>query len=162
MDLQGAASALSGIPLDWIVIGAFFIIVLADALRAGSTRAAALSLSLPIAYFLYQMVSQTALLGSLTAPFSGEIAQAIIFAVIEAVLFVCCHQMFFSYDRSTSLFSAAIAGFAATAVVLVVWTETPVLQSLWHFGPVVGSIFGASYRFFWLIAAYFALAFVGS
>ena len=161
MDFQGAASALSGIPLDWIVIGAFFIIVSADALRAGSTRASALSLSFPLAFVLFQMVPQTILLGSLTNSFSNWIEQAVIFAIIEAVLFVCFHQMFFAYDRYTSLFSAAIAGLAATVAVLVVWTEAPVLQSLWHFGPFIQAVFGSSYKFFWLIAAYFALAFVG-
>jgi len=160
--VQGTLSALSAIPLDWIVIVAFFIIVSADALRAGSTHASALALSLPISSLLFKLVPQTILIGTLTASFKSEIEQVIIFAIIEVILFVCFNQMFFAYDRYTSLFSAAISGLAATIVLVAVWVQVPVLESLWQFGPSVQGIFAASYVLLWFIFAYLALAYVGS
>ncbi|MBI4090795.1 MAG: hypothetical protein HY422_02120, partial [Candidatus Komeilibacteria bacterium] len=57
---------------------------------------------------------------------------------------------------------AAIAGVAAAGVVVTMWVATPPLQSLWQFGPQVQEIFGETYRFFWLISAFAALAFVRS
>ncbi|HTR19016.1 MAG TPA: hypothetical protein VMH91_03520 [Candidatus Paceibacterota bacterium] len=161
MDFQGATSAISSVPLDVLVIGIFFLIVSADSLRSGPTRATALALSLPITLYLFQIVPKTILVGSLTASFKGEIGQLVIFLVIEAILFVCFHQMFFAYDRYSSLLNAAIAGAAATAVLVVVWIQTPVLSSLWQFGPHMQFVFGNSYSFFWFILAYFALAYVG-
>jgi|SRR5665213_218668 len=162
MDFQGALSALSAIPLDWIVIAAFFIIVSADALRSGSAHASALALSLPITSFLFKLVPQTILIGSLTASFKSEIEQVIIFAIIEAILFVCFNQMFLTYDGYTSLFSAAISGLAATIVLVAVWVQVPILESLWRFDPSILGIFGTSYVFLWFLLAYFALAYVGS
>lgn len=162
MDFNGAISALSGIPLDWIVIVAFFIIVSADALRAGSRRAATLSLSLPVTAYLFKLVPQTILLGSLSASFKSNIEQVVFFIIIEVVLFVCIHQMFAMYDGYTSLFSAAISGFAATVVVIAVWVQVPILASLWNFGPHVQHIFGNSYSLLWFVFAYFCLAYVGS
>ena len=162
MDFGSVSSTVSAVPVDWIVIGAFFIIVSADALRAGSVRACALALSFPLTFLLFQILPQTFLLSPTLASFSSPLAQAVVFLILEAILFVCLHKMLASFDVYTSFHSAVVSGFAATVVVLVVWTQTPALQSLWHFTPQLQSIFGASYRFYWLIAAYLLLAFVGS
>ncbi|HEV3245109.1 MAG TPA: hypothetical protein VG102_02025 [Candidatus Paceibacterota bacterium] len=162
MNFSSAYSALSHAPIDLLIIGIFFLLVAADALRAGSIRAAALALSLPLSSLLYQMVAQTVLLSTIVGQFSKGFEQAILFFLIEAVLFVCLHQMLSSFERYTSLLSAVVSGLAATVVVLVVWTQTPVLQSVWHFGPQIEALFGAPYRFFWFMASYLALAFLAS
>lgn len=162
MNLGSAYYVISMVPLDWIVIGAFFVIVAVDALRSGSVRACALALSFPLASILFQITSQTAGIGSVLTQFSGLVAQAVIFLIIEVVVFVCLHRMLMSYDRYKSFLSATVSGFAATVVVLTIWVQLPSLQSLWHFSPQIQHIFGSSYRFFWIIAAYLALAFVGS
>lgn len=162
MDLGGAFSAVSQIPIDWLIAGVFFIVVAADALRAGCARACALAISFPLSSLLFQLIPQTALVGAVAGQFQNSIEQALLFIILEVVLFVCVYQMLFAYDRYGSLVSTAVAGLAATIVVLVVWTQTPVLQSLWHFDSQMQNIFGASYRFLWLVGAYLALAFVGS
>ena len=162
MDFGSSLNILESIPVDWIIIGVFFLLVAADSLRAGSGHAIAFSLSLPISFFIFEAIPQTAFFGALGAQFTLPLEQAILFLVIEAVLFVCLNQMLFSFEHYTSLLSSAVAGFAATIVLLIVWVQVPALQSLWHFGPQVIAIFGASYRFFWLIGSYLALAFVGS
>lgn len=162
MNLQSALSAFSGVPADWIIIGALFIIVTADAVRAGSVRAAAIALSFPLAAVLYQLIPGTVVLSAIAKQFPTSIEQAALFAIIEIVVFVCIHQMLFSYDRYSSVLSAGVCGLAAVIAVLVVWTETPVLQSLWHFDTQIQAIFGSSYRLFWLVGSYLALAFVGS
>lgn len=162
MDFGGAFSSLSQIPIDWMIIGVFFIIVFVDAIRTGSIRAASLAVSFPLTAYLYQMLAQTALFSSVAAQFKTNLEQALIFAILEVVIFVCLHQMLRSFDTYTSIMSAAVCGLAATMAVLAAWTGVPVLQSIWHFDPLIQTIFGASYRFLWLLAAYLALAFIGS
>ncbi len=162
MNFGGAFSALSQIPIDWMIVGIFFVVVAADALRSGSFRAAAIAISFPLSALLYQMIPQTALLSAVFAQFPKAFEQALLFVILEVIIFVCLHQMLRSFDASTSLLSAGVSGLAATVAVLVVWTDLPILQSLWHFDAGIVAIFGASYRFFWLIGAYLALAFLGS
>lgn len=157
-----AFSTFSQIPIDWLLIGVFFVLVAADALRAGSTHATALSVSLPVSLFLYSTLSKTIIIGSFLGQANSSIAQAAIFLILEVILFVCINQMLYSFEHFTSLLSSTVAAFAATVVVLVIWLQVPALQSLWHFDGQIQTIFGASYSFFWLIAAYLALAYAGS
>ncbi len=161
MDFGGAFSSLSQIPLDWLIIGVFFVLVTIDAIRAGSVRAASLAISFPLSVYLYQLLSQSILISTIDKQFSSNLEQVLIFAILEVVVFVCLHQMLYSFDAYTSIISAVVCGLAATVAVLSVWTNLPILQSLWHFTPQVQGVFGTSYRFFWLIAAYLALAFIG-
>jgi hypothetical protein len=162
MNFSGAFSAFSHIPIDWLIIGVFFIVVFTDAVRAGSIRAAAISLSFPLSALLYQMIPQTVLLSTISGQFSSTIEQALIFAILEVVIFVCVHQMLSSFNAYASIFSATVSALCATVVVLVVWTQVPVLQSVWHFDATIEAVFGASYHFFWITGAYLLLAFVGS
>jgi len=162
MDLSAIYSVFSHVPVEWIVIGAFFLLIVADALRAGSVRAASLALSFPITGMLMQMIAQTALLSTVVGQLKNNIEQVILFAIIEAVIFVCVHQMLYSFDPYTSLVSSIVCGLAASVVVLVVWVETPALNAIWQFDPNIQAIFGHSFGFFWLIASYLALAFIGS
>jgi hypothetical protein len=162
MDIGSSLNALESIPVDWIIIGVFFLLVAADALRAGSAHAIALSVSLPISLFIFQAVPQTAFFGAIAAQFNQPVEQAVLFLIVEAVLFVCVNQMLFSFERYTSLLSSAVSGFAATVVLLVIWVQIPALLSVWHFDPQVRAIFSESYRFFWLLASYLALAFIAT
>lgn len=162
MDFGGAYSAFSQIPLDWLIIAVLFIVIAADALRGGTNRAAALALSFPVSYVLFQMIAHTFLLDMFIGQFSATIEQAVVFAILETIVFVCVHQMLFSYDRYSSLISATVAGLAAVIVVLVIWMQMPLLQSIWHFDGQIQAVFGASYAFFWIVGSYLALAFIGS
>lgn len=162
MDFGGAFSAFSHVPIDWLIVGVFFLIVTADAMRAGAIRAAAISLSFPLSALLYQMIPHTILLSTISSQFSSAIEQALLFAILEVVVFVCVHQMLSSFNSYASLFSAVVSGLCATIVVLVIWTQMPILQSVWHFDSTIQAIFGASYRFFWIIASYLLLAFIGA
>ncbi len=162
MDFAGAYSAISQVPVDWLVSGLIFIIVSADALRCGSIRAGAIAISLPLATFLYPMLSLTIGLSAITGHFQSQLAQDISFLVLEAILFACVHQMLYSFDRSASFLLAMLCGLAATIVVLVVWAQSPILESIWHLSPPLQTVFGQSYRFLWLLGSYLALAFVSS
>jgi hypothetical protein len=162
MDFGSVSSAFSQIPLDWILVVIFFVVIAADALRAGPVRAGAIAISLPLSALLYQMIPQTVLLSSISSQFPKSFEQALLFAILEIILFVCFNQLLYSFESHSSLLSAVVCGLCATVVVLVVWTQVPVLQSLWHFDSQIVAIFGASYRFFWLIGSYLALAFIGA
>jgi hypothetical protein len=161
MDFGSSLNVLESIPVDWIIIGVFFLLVAADALRGGSSHAMAFCLSLPISLLIFQSITKTIALGALDAQMQLPLEQAVLFLIIEAVLFVCVNQMLFSFEHYTSLLSSSVAAFASTIVLLVVWIQIPVLQSIWHFGPQIQIIFGQSYRLFWLLASYLALAFIG-
>ncbi|HUO50754.1 MAG TPA: hypothetical protein VMU25_04300 [Candidatus Paceibacterota bacterium] len=162
MDFHSAFSALSIIPTDWIIIACAFILIAADALRGGSMRAASIALALPIALYLFSSIPQTFFLGNFAKQLSNPYAQAGMFAFLAAIIFICIHQMILTFDISSSFTSSAISALAAVILILVVWVQLPALGQIWHFGPLIQSIFGEQYRAFWIVGSYLALAFVGS
>lgn len=125
-------------------------------------RAASLALALPIALYIFGAIPQTYFLGDFAKQLANPYAQAGIFALLAAIIFTCIHQMILTFDVSSSFTSSAVSGLAAVIMILVVWVQLPALEQIWHFGPQIHAIFGASYRVFWIVASYLALAFVGS
>ncbi|MDO8514104.1 MAG: hypothetical protein Q7S50_01010 [bacterium] len=162
MDFNAWGVAFSHWPTDWIIIGAFAAFAALDTMRSGTARAAALMLSLPATLFLVGVLPKAALIGPASAQFTAPLAQLAIFAVIFAALYVVAHRAIFTYSDGASVVQALIAGLAATIVLVVVFLQIPALQSLWHVGGSVQMVFGEAYRFWWLVGAYSALAFVRS
>ena len=148
---------------DWIIIGAFAALVALDALRAGSSRAAALSLAMPLSVFAFSELSQTIPIAPFLTQFSAPIAQAVLFGIIVAVLFLFIKRILGMWgDNSEGPLQALLAGIACAGVAATVWLQIPALDSLWHFGPQVQLIFGEAYRLWWLVGAAAILAYVRS
>lgn len=158
MDFSSLSSVVTNWPMDWIFIFAFAVITALDAMRTGLARATALVLSLPAALLVMQQIPDAFFLGTLFAQFQSPLAQLAIFLAIAILLFIATHRLIFSFSNGTGPVQALMVGFAATAVLLVVWLQVPALDGLWHFGNQVQTVFGVAYRFWWLIGSYVVLA----
>lgn len=153
------SSLLAHWPIDWILIGACAAFIALDAVRSGSARAAALALALPATLLFLDALPHATLPEMVLKQLSTHAGQLIVFAVLFALLYIAIHRMIFGFSGGGEVIQALITGLAATIVLVVVWLQVPALDSLWHFGPQVQAVFAESYRFWWLIVAYAALAF---
>ncbi len=162
MDISSLSSIFTHWPTDWILIGAFTAFAALDAMRSGPTRATALMLSLPTALFLIDKLPDAVFLGALSAQLVSPLAQAGVFVIVTVALFFVIHRVMFTFSNGLPPIQALIAGIAATIVLVIVWLQVPGLDSVWHFGGQVQAVFSEAYRFWWLLASYFALAFVRS
>ena len=158
MNFDALGGVLAQWPIDWILIGAFAAFAALDAIRSGPTRATSLMLSLPAALLLVGNLPNALFIGPLVAQFTTPLAQAGIFAVVTVTLFFVIHRVIFTFSNGLGPVQALVVGFAATAVLLIVWLQVPGLDGLWHFGDQVQAVFGSAYRFWWLAASYVALA----
>jgi len=150
-------------PIDWVILLAFVLIVLVDALRSGTARAATLSVAFPLAFFLYDLLPHTAILAPLLEKITAPLMQAGVFGVIFGVLFFLVYRIVYSLSSAGDTPTTAVVGSLAAAVItLTIWLQVPALQSVWHFGPMIQAVFGAAYAFWWLIAAFFLMAFARS
>lgn len=160
MNIASLPISPAHLSIDWIIIGVLAIAIALDAIRSGSARAASLALAAPLTLLLFNALSQAMILGAIVVQFSGTSAQMLLFAAIFIAMFLFVNRIVDSFSENVGIARAAIAGVAATAVLLEVWLQVPGLQSLWHFGPQIQTMFGEAYRFWWLLIAYAALAFV--
>jgi hypothetical protein len=151
---------LSHWPTDWIVVGALAALIALDALRSGSARAIAVAIAAPLALVLSSTLSSAFLFVSIAPQLQSPAAQALTVGVLFVLLFFLIHRLVRSFGELGGPLQALVAGIAAAAVVLVVWQQVPALQSLWHFGPQVQLVFGATYRFWWMLLAYAGLAYI--
>jgi hypothetical protein len=154
---------LAHIPIDWIVIVVFALLLTFDAMRSGSGRASVIAVTFPIAAFLSNLLPHTIVIGSVITSLKTPYVQAGIFLILFAIIFIMLHRIIYNLGGiSRGLFFSLLAGLSATIVAVVMWLQVPALTALWHFSSPVQSIFGASYAIFWLIGAYLILAFVRS
>mgnify|MGYP001600778088 FL=1 len=149
------------LPTDWIVIGVFAVVAALDILRSGGRRVCALALALPAAALVFSALSSAVLLGDISRQFSSPVLQGVLFAIVFAVMYMLVSTIGISHGKALSgLLQGTIGGIAAVAIVIVIWMGTPALRDFWNFGAQVQSIFGETYRFWWLIGSYAALAFI--
>lgn len=157
--MQSFSSIVSHVPMDWVVIGVFFALIVALALRLGTRIPAALALAFPIATIATNALSSAALLSSFTGNSASETTRLALFLVVLVISYVLVFKILGQFTVSGSApMSALLAALAGTAITLVFWVETPSLETLWRFGPQVVAIFGALYRFWWILASYLVLA----
>ncbi len=151
----------SNIPLDWVIIGGFALLAALDCVRSGVRRVSQVALAFPLAALLMQSLPQAFILGEAAAQFTTPLMQALLLGFVFAVLYVLIGRVGISWgSEAGQTIQAALAGVAAAGVVATMWVATPALDSLWHFGPQVQEIFGEAYRFWWLLGAYGALAYI--
>ncbi len=162
MNLESLTGFFTGGSLDWFILAGCAGVLALDAVRSGPARAAALALSLPVALFLSQAITKAVLLGTFAAQFATPAGQLTVLAVVFVLAYICTYKMIASFSNGVGALEALIAGLGATVVLVVVFLEITALGAIWQFGDQVQAIFGAAYRFWWLIAAYLGLAFVRS
>lgn len=163
MNVNAYSAFFSHIPIDWIIIFAFAVLVAFDAMRAGTGRACALSLSLPVTLLLISELSHAVGISSISAQFETSISKALIFGIIFVIAYFLVRRINKSYrDGGGAIIQAILTGISTASILVVIWLQVPELQSVWHFGTQVQSIFGEAYRFWWIAGSYAALAFVRS
>ena len=161
MELDSISTIYSNIPTDWMIIGVFAIFAAFDCLRSGARRIATLAVALPVTTLFAGLLPQTVILGGFLTQFANPFLDSIIFGSLFVVLYMLIARLDFAWgSEEGQTIQAAIAGVAAAAIVTTFWVMVPALDSLWHFGPQVQSIFGEGYRFLWLIGSYAFLGFV--
>jgi hypothetical protein len=154
---------LSHIPIDWIVIVAFILIVTFDAMRSGSGRASVLALAFPTAAFLSSLIPHAYFFGKLVSSTTSPLVGEGIFIVLFIITYLLAYRIVYTMGSiSRGLMLSFLAGISAAIVVIVMWLQVPVLTTVWHFNSQVQTIFGSGFALFWLIGAYLILAFIRS
>jgi len=153
------SAVLAHWPLQWIVLVAILALVSLDAFRAGPSRPIAAAIALPLASTFYSLFPQTMLLGQFSGAIQASWMHVAIFAVFFVALYIVINKMTDSFGSGAGgVLSALFAAAGVTMILLVVWTETPALVSLWQLSPMP-AFFTESYRLWWLAAGYVLLAF---
>jgi len=156
--METVQGLFSTVPLDYVFLGGFALLIALDTLRSGTGRASAIALAFPVAAVLFSYAKEAPFLGS---AISSPMLEAVAFLALGVVLFFGIRRMgleFVSNGMGQPV-QAALAGVAATAVVAVIWMHVPALEAFWEFSPHIQSIFAAEFRLFWLLGAFGALAF---
>ena len=142
MDLGAITGTFASIPMDWIILGAFALLAAFDVVRAGSRRVTTLALALPVALLLFTALPKAAVLGAVVAGLSISHAQALFFVALVVIMYVLIGRIGISYGSGPGQpIQAAVAGVALAAVTAVVWLDVPSLDTIWHFGAQVQSLF---------------------
>ena len=156
--MDAVTQSLAHISIDWIIFLALAAIAAGDALRSGVARPLALSLAAGLAYVLYESLD-TAIFASKLSSDSGFLPAALAGGLV-VLMFILLYRMTDPFGINTSGIIGSIIAGLVTAVALVVMWQTLPFQSVWEFGAQFQSLFGETYRLWWLIAACGAFPFV--
>jgi hypothetical protein len=161
MNIEAITGIFSSIPTDWLILGIFALFASFDAVHSGARRICMLALSLPATVLLINSLPDSAVLGSIAGQFSTPVLGAVLFFIVLVIMYVIVGSIgIASGGEAGQTLQAALAGVALSALVVTFWIQIPALDSIWHFGTQVQDIFGESYRFFWLLGSYAAIAFI--
>ena len=161
MNLDAVIGMFTSIPLDWIILGALVVLIALDSLRSGIGRACAISLALPAALLLFSLSQKAVILKDVDSLNSSPMIQLAVFGIIALACYLLARRMALEYIESGTgePIQALLAGGAATVVLIVVWLQLPMTDSVWHLSDKVHAVFSESYRLVWLLGAYLGLAF---
>lgn len=160
MELATLSDFFTSLPTDWIIIGAFALLMIVDALRVGVGRIATLAISVIVASVLSKMVPAALFIGQIAEQLSTPVLQAALFGIVLVAVFLLIRRVFIDYgEMSCPPIQALFAGVAVTALIVLVWVQIPALDAVWEFDSQVQAAFGADYRFWWLLGSLAALAF---
>jgi hypothetical protein len=130
---------------------------------AGPTRAVSIVLALPVAQYLTSSLTHAAFIDSYVAKIQSPILIASIFLAFLIGSFFLLHRMTSTYGFANGSFAQAlIAGSAATVMLTLIWIQTPILDGVWHFGPLIQTAFGEPYRLWLTLGSLLLVAFVSS
>lgn len=150
---------ISQLPMDWVILALFAVIVTLITLRVGTQYAVAFALAAPFTLFIYNALPWSAFVGPYTSRLVDPSVQA---AVVGAMLIAFCVLIYRMMPRNllTGAFpiQAILSGIAAAIVLAIVLLQFPALGTFLPLSPLMHTIFGPSYNIFWIIAAYIALA----
>lgn len=155
---------LAALPLstDWIVFCLIIVVAAVDTWRSGSSRAAAIAVALPLASVLFTLIPQAFILGGIIEK-ASSLTNAVIFTILCVVSFFVCYRVVgpFSADEG-SVPRAVLTGAAMTIIIVVFALQIPELHTAWHLSTSFASVFGTSFRWWWVMGCFAVLAYVRS
>lgn len=158
-----SAPTLTHTTIDWIILAVFALLITFDAMRSGSGRAAVIAVAFPLSVFAYELIPHTFFLGNFANALSTPVLQAGLFILTFGIFFLLLHRMVYNLGAFSGGFALALlSGISATVAAIAMWIQEPALQNIWHFGPLVETVFGGSYTLGWMLLAYIILAFTRS
>ena len=150
---------VSLLPMDWVILALFAVVVTIVTLRAGTQYAVAFSLAAPMVVFIYNALPWTAFVGQYTSRFVQPSVQAIFVGFLLITLLALIYRMMpYSGVTGSLPIQAILAGFAAAVILAVVLLQFPALSVFIQPSPLMHTVFGPAYGVFWIIAAYLSLA----
>lgn len=167
MDLSSttaiAANTLAHLPIDVVVLFALFLVMLVDGMRSGVARPATFSVSLPLTLFITTLLPQTAVVGPMLEKVSSPYIDAGIFLALFITLSFLIYRILCSAGVLVASTLTAIVASACVVIIFVaVWLHVPALQHVWHFSPLIETVFGSPYTAWWLILGFLGMGFVRS
>lgn len=160
MSLQAFTDFFAHFSLDWIILILLMGVLTFDALRGGLARVTALALALPLTLVFLDAMPGSRFLAGFEEQLSSPALEMAFVAVLFVVVCIIMYRITDTFSSgSYQVLQALVAGLATTVVAVVIWLQIPALDSVWLFGEPVQAVFGAVYRFWWLLGAYVALAF---
>lgn len=153
-------SFFSAVPIDAVILIIFTIIICIDAYRSGTRRAVVFALTAPITLIVYSALLNAAFIGDYIQKMTIPSVQTAIAVATFLVGYIIIYRLVPpSFSNASSPLQAIVAGLVAAIALALLWLQTPALMAVWVPSEMVQTIFGASYRLYWLLAAYLALAF---
>jgi len=145
-------------PIDFIIIAVIFIVAALYALKLGVGRVTALTLSIPVALFAYQLAFSSAYLGNILAGLGKDpwIDSAFFVALVIAVYLVIGRLVRGNLMTGEPVQSVLVGG-AFTAMVLMGFHVLPSLAAVWTFAPEIAFFFTPGYHFFILLGTFAVL-----
>lgn len=152
------------ISIDWILFSVLVALFALESFRSGSARAATFAISLPLSLIALQWLSSSFIVGNILHEYvKNSPLQLGVFAILFALFFFLTYRIVGSPGGGNGgVLPAVISGFSATVVLMAVWPLIPGLAGYWQFADSLSLLFGESYRAWWLIGSYVALAFARS
>jgi hypothetical protein len=151
-----------GSPIDWIVLGGIFVVVVIDSLHSGVGRAVAASMAMPLAHIHYLLVEKTVTIGTLPI-LQSPVAKTVIFALFFFTLYFLVRRTNAEYltDFSGPI-RVILAGTATAIIFLIIWLMEPALNQWWMPNEVIHAVFAEKFHLFWLLGAYAALSYASN
>lgn len=157
--MPALAPIVEKLPMDWVILGLFAVIVTIITLRVGTQYAVALSLAAPLTVFIYSALPWTAFVGGYTDRLLNPAVQAVAVGLILMAFLALIYRMMPSASAAGAFpIQAVLAGLATAIVFMVMLLQFPPLAAFINPSPLMHTVFGPAYNIFWLLGAYIALA----
>lgn len=156
--MQAVTASFAHLSVDWLFMGALFVLATFDGYQSGGARAASVALSALVSALLLALVPETALISGMSQGIVN--GDAIVFGVLFVLLYLLIRRITEGMGFGLSgIISAVLCGFGTVAIVMSVILATPALSSLWEFGPIVQQLFSPAARLYVIVAGLAALSF---
>ncbi|KKW18999.1 MAG: hypothetical protein UY63_C0025G0002 [Parcubacteria group bacterium GW2011_GWA2_51_10] len=159
MSLTSVMNFFSGLPLDFVVIAGVLVLVFFATLRK-SSRAVVLALAFLTAIPLQEAAAHSGIIKKIYT--QTQYAELLLVVLVLLASYILIARILGNGVGAPQMVPRLVGAVAATVIVVVVWLEIPVLDSLWHFSDQMRAVFGESSRLWWILGSLVALAYARS